>query len=212
MRSVKECGDESVSAGRGPGQLQWYRFAAGLVEDKTVLDAGCGLGKGMEILRQKAISVHGQDLDQRLQGPDIYIGPLDQIPSKSYDVVTSFDVIEHVEDDAGFIRQLARIARRGLFLTTPNWTTGRCRWPYHIREYTPQQWLAMLTPVGDVTLYKGSSNGAAVYPVVHRDAYFMFNSLRTWPLTSFPTRCWNRAIPHSWRIQSHNAAWVVLKD
>jgi SAM-dependent methyltransferase len=212
MRSVKECGDESVSAGRGPGQLPWYRFASGLVAGKTVLDVGCGLGKGMEILRQNAASVNGQDLDPRLAGPEIHIGPVDQIPGKSYDVVTCFDVIEHVQDDQEFVRHLVRIARQGLFLTTPNWTTGRCRWPYHVREYTPQQWLDLFAPFGEATLYKGTSNGASVYPVVHRGAYFLFNSLRTWPPTSFATRCWNRLLPHSWRIQSHNAIWVTLKN
>ena len=48
---ARECGDEDVTAGRGPGQLPWYEFALRFVKGKSVLDAGCGLGKGMDILR-----------------------------------------------------------------------------------------------------------------------------------------------------------------
>ena len=49
LANVRTVGDESVEAGRGSGQLAWYQFAAQFVTGKKVLDAGCGLGMGLDI-------------------------------------------------------------------------------------------------------------------------------------------------------------------
>jgi 2-polyprenyl-3-methyl-5-hydroxy-6-metoxy-1,4-benzoquinol methylase len=208
--SARTCGDESVRAGRGPGQLDWYKFARQFVAGRTVLDAGCGLGDGLRILATAAARVEGQDLDPRLGGPNVHIKPVEEIPDKSYDVVTSIDVIEHVEDPAGFLAQLARIARTGLFLTTPNWTASRCTWPYHLREYTPAQFEDLLAAAGRVTLFKGTPSGSLAYPVRYRSAYHALNALRSWAPTAFATRCLNHLLPVPCRIHSHIAAWVAL--
>ncbi len=208
--STRICGDSDVRAGRGPGQLDWYRYTLRFLAGKSILDVGCGLGDGLRILAEKATVAHGQDLDERLRNQNVIVGPIEEIASKSYDLVICIDVIEHVEDDVAFVRQLGRIARRGLFLTTPNWTASRCHWPYHVREYTPRQFGQLLAPVGRVSLLKGSPSGGEVYPVKHPLLYFYFNDLRTFPLTSFFARCANHMIPSSWRIHSHNAAWVDL--
>src|ERR1700690_3510624 len=151
-REYRKVGDTSVEAGRGPGQLAWYEFAAQFCKGKTVLDVGCGLGRGIEVLRKTADSVRGQDLDERLASKEIMIMPLNEIPSKSFDVVTSIDVIEHVEEDAWFVAELFRIARESVFITTPNWSITRCTWPYHLREYTPKQLEELLAPHGIVSL------------------------------------------------------------
>jgi SAM-dependent methyltransferase len=208
---ARECGDEDVSAGRGPGQLPWYEFALRFVKGKSVLDAGCGLGKGMDILRREAREVLGQDLDPRLIRPDVTIGDLSVIPSKSVDVVVSIDVIEHVADPDGFLVELARIAREGIFVTTPNWTASRCKWPYHLREYTPREFKEVLSRVGTtVELFKGTPSGDSVCPVRFIRLYFWLNDLRVSPLTAFPCKCWNHLLPWSCRIHSHHGGWVRL--
>src|SRR5215510_2620231 len=97
-RDVLECGDTDVSAGRGPGQLEWYRFALRFARGMHVLDVGAGLGEGMRILQQEAAVAEGQDLDPRLAERGIRITTIEAIPDASYDVVTSIDVIEHVPD------------------------------------------------------------------------------------------------------------------
>lgn len=210
LRTFRECGDESVDAGRGPGQLAWYEFARRFVVGRSVLDAGCGLGHGTAILRQAAAEARGQDLDPRLASDTVFVGDLDLIAAKSFDVVVSIDVVEHVEDPEAFVRSLARIAREGIFITTPNWTASRCQWPYHRREYTPREFEQLLSHVGAVSLYKGTPDGAQVYPVHLSRAYHLFNDLRTFALTSLAARVCNHIIPVSWRIHSHNAAWVRL--
>ncbi len=209
-RQARKVGDVSVEAGRGPGQLPWYEFASQFVEGKSVLDAGCGLGEGLKILQRTAREAMGQDLDPRLARSDIMVKPLQEIPSKSFDVVTSIDVVEHVEQDENFVAELCRIARDAVFVTTPNWTITRCQWPYHLREYTPKQLESLLKPYGEVQLFKGNSSGSVVFPVRHPDAYHFGNRLRAAPFTAFMTRCVNRLLPSDSRIHGHNAALVRL--
>jgi Methyltransferase domain len=205
---ARNCGDEALDAGRGPGQLPWYEFATRFVTDSSVLDVGTGLGKGLPILRQSAAIVRGQDLDTRLEASDIFIGPLSDISSKSVDVVTCIDVIEHIEDDQEFVFELARIAKRALFLTTPNWTASRCQWPYHIREYTPQHFEDLLATAGEATLFKGTPDGSRVFPIRHKWWWFALNHFRTTAMTAWPTRMLNNILPDSCRIHSHLAALV----
>ena len=211
VKEVKQCGDVDVRTGRLPDQIGWYQFVAHtFAPGKTLLDAGCGLGDGLAILEEKASMVRGQDLDPRLARPNVLIQPLEEFQAKSFDVVTSFDVVEHVEDPVGFLGQLARIAREGFFLSTPNWTASRCQWPYHIREYTPSEFFALLAPFGKVHLFKGTSFGDKVYPVKHLKSYFLLNRLRNWRLTAFGARCWGYLLPPHRKIHNHNAAWVEL--
>lgn len=210
---AKKVGDTSVEAGRGPGQLAWYIFASSIFKDMKILDAGCGLGKGLDILRQSNNQVTGQDLDPRIKGENILITPLTEIPTNSFDTVTSMDVIEHVEDDKEFISNLVRIAKYSVFITTPNWTITRCQWPYHLREYTPEELENLLKPYGNIKLFKGNSNGTVVYPIEYTKLYHIANKLRAHPITSFPIRCINRLAPDSWRILGHNAALLeISKD
>ena len=212
LSSVRTVGDISVDAGRGPGQLAWYRFASRFAAGKTVLDAGCGLGLGTDILRKSALRAAGQDLDPRLARDGIHIGPLEDLPSKSVDVVVSIDVIEHVPDDREFVHQLGRIAREMVFVTTPNWTITRCTWPYHLREYTPSELEHLLGQIGDVQLYKGNGAGTLVHPVRYPGAYHALNRLRQFPLTAFSTRCFSRfMLPEAARLHSHNAALITIR-
>lgn len=210
IRAVREVGDTDVSAGRAATQLGWYEFAAQFVCGKTVLDVGCGLGAGLEILHRSARSVEGQDLDERLATRrEIRIGPIENIPDDSFDVVVAIEVIEHVQNDQEFVKQLARLAREAIFLTTPNWTITRCQWPYHVREYTPRQLEDILARVGTVRLFKGDSRGNAVFPVRSPRLYHLMNSLRISPATALGMQSANRLLPKRLRLCGHNAALVT---
>lgn len=210
-RKARQAGDASVEAGRVAGQMGWYKFATQFVRGKSVLDVGCGLGKGLKVLSGVAKKAVGLDIDSRLERRDVIITTVDKIPAKSFDTVVAIDVIEHVEDDECFARHLGRIARECVFVTTPNWTISRCQWPYHVREYTPKQLEQILSIVGKVQLYKGNSSGTVVEIVRHPQVYHMLNNLRHWSITAFVTRCVNHFLPSSLRIHGHNAALVGCK-
>lgn len=131
-------------AHEGPFQEHWYRFVGGnFACGRTVLDVGAASGYGLEILSWAgALDVMG--IDPLPLGPRVRQVPIEQIQSKSWDLVTALDVIEHVPDDAAFFAELVRVARWGIFLSTPNWHVWRAANPLHAREYRPEELLALL--------------------------------------------------------------------
>jgi SAM-dependent methyltransferase len=69
------------------------------------------------------------------------IPPLSGLADNAYDVVISFQVIEHIKDDALFLKEIQRVLKPGgtALLTTPNRKMSLSRNPWHIREYLPQE-------------------------------------------------------------------------
>jgi hypothetical protein len=84
--------------------------------------------------------VRSIDADARLTQFGVEPGRIESEPTAGYDWVVAVDVVEHVQEDAAFVRQLWRVARKGIYLTTPNLAHHPDQaWPYHVREYTPGQ-------------------------------------------------------------------------
>lgn len=130
-----------------------YDFATDHVKGQRVLDIACGSGYGMRILSSSARTVIGVDLDftaarsARGAGP-VVIADGTALPfrTSAFDVVTTFETLEHLERRGHFLAELARVLAPGgdLVLSTPNaWYTrpvdGRPRNPYHVFEYTPDE-------------------------------------------------------------------------
>jgi len=69
-----------------------------------------------------------------------------EIEDKEVDVVTCFDVIEHVIEDNHFVKHLRRIAREKIIITTPNFTRSQARNHFHCREYTIPQFANWFKP------------------------------------------------------------------
>lgn len=128
-----------------------YRFAEALVGGRTVLDAGCGVGYGAEILSRKAAQVYAIDLAAEAvsAGARAYAdvrfvqGSCAGLPFRdaSLDVVVAFEVIEHLEDWRGLLGEARRVLRPDgqLLVSTPNRLYyGETRAepnPYHVYEF-----------------------------------------------------------------------------
>ena len=93
----------------------------------SVLDVGCGNGLygleavklGHEVLQLDVIdrrdeSVAALPFDKR-DAED-----LDSLPDKAFANVIAFDIMEHLDDDAKFLRQLRRVCSGRLILSVPN--------------------------------------------------------------------------------------------
>jgi SAM-dependent methyltransferase len=205
----RTCGDVSVTAGRESGQEAWYRFVAPRLSGKRVLDVGCGLGAGLSILLAHGCRAEGQDLDQRLQRPGVTIGPTSIFPSSSFDYITCIDVIEHIEDDREFLFELMRIARRGLFMTTPLAICSRPLWPYHVREYTFPQFVRLTENFGECEYFKGTSSGEEVHAIHDLRA---LKNLSYWlnnPVTNVFARLANKLLPRRLQNMGHQAVLVT---
>lgn len=141
---------------RADAQSGWQWIANTLFRNCTVLDVGSGFGMARE--RMPDCKVTTQDIAPGL--PVDRTTSVHEIEPKSYDVVTAFDVLEHVVDDIGFLADLCQIARKAVFLSTPNWLVSRARNPYHVREYTPSALAAILTACKASRFWVGKSDGS----------------------------------------------------
>ncbi|MGH2692594.1 MAG: class I SAM-dependent methyltransferase [Actinomycetota bacterium] len=151
-----------------------YRFAARIVTG-TVLDAGCGEGYGSAILSRRAHRVVSLDLDrptltharQRYRSPSFVRGDVSDLPlaDSSVDAVVALQVIEHLADARGFLREARRTLRPGgpLVLTTPNRATfpGGLN-PFHVHEYDAAELKELLGNAFDDVRMMGLAHGLGV--------------------------------------------------
>ena len=128
-----------------------YKEAAKIVNG-TVLEIGCGEGYGISKLAKFSNKYIGVDKFDTFISDDLRnnydivfhkmeIPPLKNIEENSVDFVVTFQVIEHIQDDNYFLKEIFRVLKPGgkLLLTTPNKLMSLSRNPWHIREYSPKE-------------------------------------------------------------------------
>jgi SAM-dependent methyltransferase len=131
--------------------LKAYVLATDYV-DGSLLEVGCGEGRGIDWLLPKVI--HYSAIDKIAPVVDALrkkypqgnftsgnIPPLSGYAGNSFDSIVSFQVIEHIQDDRLFLKEIHRVLKPGgiALLTTPNRPMSLSRNPWHIREYTPAE-------------------------------------------------------------------------
>jgi len=148
--------------------LALRRYCVGAV----VLEAGCGEGYGADLFAADAAVVLGLDYDPLTARhvaatyPRVSAarGNLAALPLREsgVDVVANLQVIEHLWDQAGFLRESRRVLRPGgrLLVTTPNRITfspGRDTPlnPFHTRELAPSELDSLLREAGFAVEYLG---------------------------------------------------------
>jgi len=120
-----------------------------------VLEVGCGEGRGINRLINKSRSFTALDkieealkkLIEQFPSGKFIAGnfPPFSVASNSYDVVISFQVIEHIRDDKLFLQEILRVLKPGglALISTPNRTMSLTRNPWHEREYTGDELLQL---------------------------------------------------------------------
>ena len=113
----------------------WKQIALALVlqhcapAGKTVLDYGCGRGETLKYFGSAGFEVQGTDVDPECVKLSSAFGkatalspddPLRQFGARSFDIVTCFHVLEHVENPRRTLSALAEIARQYVVLAVPN--------------------------------------------------------------------------------------------
>ncbi|KAA1251320.1 class I SAM-dependent methyltransferase [Mycobacterium simiae] len=142
-----------------------YQRLAARCAGRDVLEAGCGEGYGADLIAGVARRVVAVDYDQtavahvrsRYPRVDVLRANLAELPlpDASMDVVVNFQVIEHLWDQAQFLRECARVLRPSglIMVSTPNRITfspGRDTPinPFHTRELNADELTQLLVDAG----------------------------------------------------------------
>ena len=159
--------EERVTPGISPSNvmqehLDRYYFAQTYVKGKRVLDAACGTGYGTRHLAQVADRVTGIDISPtainhaRKRYPavalDFIEGDVLSLPfqDSSFDVVVSFETVEHIKEYRTFIRECRRVLTPNgiLICSTPNSKIsspdGVVKNPFHVVEFDPIEFTDLL--------------------------------------------------------------------
>lgn len=134
--------------------LAAYYFVQPKAAGQRILDLGCGSGYGSAILAGTARQLVALDrssiaLDQaRIYPlPDYVAASATNLPfsNEAFDLVISFQVIEHIVQTNSYLREIVRILAPGgtFIVSTPNKTLRLLPFeppfnPYHVREFSSQ--------------------------------------------------------------------------
>jgi ubiquinone/menaquinone biosynthesis C-methylase UbiE len=143
-----------------------YEEAARLAPTGRVLDLGCNNGYGSYKLSQHGHEVIGVDVSadaladakRRFSAPNLEFRQVSgqELPfeSGSFDLITSFQVIEHIVEMDPYLNEIRRVLKPGgiVAFTTPNANIrldpGMKPWNrFHVQEFTARQLETLLRPV-----------------------------------------------------------------
>ena len=136
--------------------IERYIFASSHVKDKIVLDAACGTGYGSNMLLEAgADKVYGIDksqeaIDFATNNYKAKYSVMDaerlEFPDEYFDVVVSFETIEHVPNVIRFMKELYRVLKKNgkLIISTPNYKGSINKNPYHISDLTKKDFLHLM--------------------------------------------------------------------
>lgn len=139
-------------------QFDIYETVSRIVR-RSVADIGFGTGFGTHLLLNGAKTVSGFEIDneaiqfaQRVfpfETMRFEQGDISRGISGKFDYVTMIDVIEHLEDDEGAIRNAAGMLLPGgtLICSTPNRLSRYRKAETHYREYSPDELATLLRGV-----------------------------------------------------------------
>lgn len=134
--------------------LARYDLARKYATNKTVLEVGSGAGYGAAVLATRAKKVYGIDTcpesivqsQQKYKQPNLIFRVADvtalDFGANFFDLITAFEVIEHIKDYPQAIKEIYRVLKPGglLIISTPNkaiYSPGAKKpfYPFHFKEF-----------------------------------------------------------------------------
>jgi 2-polyprenyl-3-methyl-5-hydroxy-6-metoxy-1,4-benzoquinol methylase len=166
--------------------LKRYEFAKTYMKGKLILDVACGVGYGTRYLSDAGNRVIGVEIDSESiryaqkryssSGQPLFVqsdATILGINSDTFDVICSFETIEHMRDVDGYLKEIKRVLKpSGLFIvSTPMVSESNINPenPFHNQEWNPTDFQHLLTQYfGDVKVFSQSRRQTKVSKWVKR--------------------------------------------
>jgi SAM-dependent methyltransferase len=151
-----------------------YRWIAQRCAGKRVVDMTSGEGYGAAVLAETAAEVIGVDANPeafeharlRYRAPNLRFerALVEEFADRApYEAIVFLQTIEHVHDPAQLLTRFASLLAPGgvLYVTTPNRLTlaprgaERSDNPWHVREYSPEEFATLLRPLFGSVVHLG---------------------------------------------------------
>jgi len=202
-----------------------YNFAVPYLSRGRVLDLACGTGYGLSLLGAETGFAVGADIDfkavqkaKREIKDDSAVAIVSdgcQLPfaDATFDLVTSFETLEHLASRAIFLNELRRVLKPNgcCIISTPNANytqpiNGRPRNPHHVYEYKPDELANELGKHFQVVELLGQDlNPGFVISPFWDDQQKLPRTLRNM-ITLLTWRSLNK-LPYAWRDRLSIAFW-----
>ncbi len=138
--------------------LARYNWAKTLCEGESVLDASCGSGYGTSILSERARLCRGVDISKeavdyagkRFGSDKVEFSVRDlskgwEYPLDNYDVIVSFETIEHIENPRVFLENVKNRFQKKFIFSIPLNNPSE----FHKEEYTLKEAVVMMHTIFD---------------------------------------------------------------
>jgi 2-polyprenyl-3-methyl-5-hydroxy-6-metoxy-1,4-benzoquinol methylase len=170
-----------------------YAYAAWIAREHQlmrVLDFGSGIGSGSICLAKVGCEVYSADIANKLLdfvglrmrqhgylSHTVDLADRNRLPKNYFDLITCFDVLEHIPDQLGKVRELESYLRPGgyLIVNFMNDSTHVDR-PMHVSS--AHNWLALVRQTGLWPKWSQSRQGAQV--LIKRSGAHLLNWMASW--------------------------------
>ena len=114
-------------------------------EGASVLDVGCGIGYGTKMLQDAGFDALGVDINpytarlaEENMGVDVRVSDFLEGGYSTYDVLVSFEMIEHVHYIRDYIESVKKHLRKGdmFIISTPNSELWATQPDFHVHRFT----------------------------------------------------------------------------
>ncbi|MFA6494737.1 MAG: class I SAM-dependent methyltransferase, partial [Candidatus Paceibacterota bacterium] len=131
--SVREFEDRRWKEGDQTLVFRHIEASQMVLKGQKVLDIGCGDGLFMQALAQKGATVSGVDISEegakkcQKKSLNVLVADItaEDLPyqDKTFDAVIMLDVLEHVYDPDGLLREAIRVSKQTIIISVPNFNS-----------------------------------------------------------------------------------------